>query len=245
MVVPLASPRGTWIRLDDQMFDHPKTLALVDDDVRAALLHIAAICWCSRFSTDGAIPGAAFPSLAAKVAAGQDQARVLVDHGHWKPTETGWQIHDYLDWQQSKEEVEAKRAQDRERKRRQRDKERDADRAPPDVTPGVTRDGTRESQRSETETETENNSRITGEGFAEFWALYPRRDGKKLERAKALQQWKKLSTAEKAAAMVGVKNYADSGVRAKDAFRWLRDECWPDWQTPADTGQGEEDEPWL
>lgn len=65
--------------------------------------------------------------------------------------------------------------------------------------------------------------------FPPFWELYPARNGKKLEKAKAEQQWGKLSTAEREAAMVGVANYAASGVMPKDAFRWLRDHLWLEW----------------
>lgn len=71
------------------------------------------------------------------------------------------------------------------------------------------------------------------EDFDEFWRQYPPRDGKKLEKAKAQQLWKRMSQTKRDLAMVGVGNYAASGQRAKDAHRWLRDECWNDWQTPA------------
>lgn len=73
----------------------------------------------------------------------------------------------------------------------------------------------------------------TAEEFERFWAQYPRRDGKRLEKGKALAIWKRTSRANRDLAMRAVRNYADSGQRAKDAHRWLRDECWNDWQTPA------------
>lgn len=81
------------------------------------------------------------------------------------------------------------------------------------------------------------------EGFNDFWRIYPARDGKKLEKRKAEDQWKRMSKAKRNAALVGVANYAASGQRPKDAFRWLRDECWEDWQTPAEPDRPKQREP--
>lgn len=73
--------------------------------------------------------------------------------------------------------------------------------------------------------------------FADFWNLYPPRRGIKVEKQKAQEQWKKLSLDAQASAMTAVVNYADACKRdvtiAKDAFRWLRDKTFEDWQTPA------------
>lgn len=77
---------------------------------------------------------------------------------------------------------------------------------------------------------------VDDRGFDAFWEAYPRRNGKKLGRGDALKQWRRLKAPERDAAMVGVGHYAAAcldGQLAKDAFRWLRDRCWEDWQTPA------------
>lgn len=71
------------------------------------------------------------------------------------------------------------------------------------------------------------------EEFAEFWKLYPPRNGKKLDRAKAATQWAKLSAAQRERAFVGVGHYAASSELPKDAHRWLRDGAFDEWQTPA------------
>jgi hypothetical protein len=81
--------------------------------------------------------------------------------------------------------------------------------------------------------------------FAAFWALYPDRNGKKLDRGKAEAVWRRLSAAKHRAALVGVENYAASGQMPKDAHRWLRDECWTDWQTPAEEKRSESSSPGL
>lgn len=66
-----------------------------------------------------------------------------------------------------------------------------------------------------------------------FWPVYPDRNGKKLDKRKALDQWNRLSLDDQRAAVKGARHYADSGQLPKDAHRWLRDRCWEEWQTPA------------
>lgn len=74
-------------------------------------------------------------------------------------------------------------------------------------------------------------------GFDHFWAAWPARNGKKLNKAKAVAQWRRLSLDDKKAAWRGAKNYAAASeariAGAMDAFRWLRDRLWVEWQTPA------------
>ncbi len=74
-------------------------------------------------------------------------------------------------------------------------------------------------------------------GFEQFWTAYPKRNGKRLGRGLAEERWKKLSLEERREAYRGALNYAqacDSADQiAKDAERWLRLRCWPEWQEPA------------
>lgn len=76
-----------------------------------------------------------------------------------------------------------------------------------------------------------------GETFGYFWNEWPARNGKKLGRSKAFTIWKRLSLDDRRAAWRGARNYStasNSGLAgAKDAFRWLRDREWDDWQEPA------------
>lgn len=74
--------------------------------------------------------------------------------------------------------------------------------------------------------------------FEEFWEAWPRRNGKKLAKGKARQQWRtKVAPDERERAIRGAHHYrqtSDAGLAgAMDAFRWLRDRSWPDWQEPA------------
>lgn len=114
-----------WIKLDDGFLDHPK---FIEAGPLAAYLNICAIAWCNRNRTDGEIPRGQVPRLVnfegfahhmwqgELVGGGEDAepyeiAAELVSVGLWEPTDKGWRIHDYLDWQASREEIEAARQQ--------------------------------------------------------------------------------------------------------------------------------------
>jgi hypothetical protein len=74
--------------------------------------------------------------------------------------------------------------------------------------------------------------------FIEFWSLYPKRNGKKLGKAKTYAKWTRLKLPQRAAAIAGVRHYraaCEGGATlAKDPERWVRDHCWEDWQEPAE-----------
>lgn len=79
------------------------------------------------------------------------------------------------------------------------------------------------------------------DGFEHFWAVWPKRNGKKLAKDKAHRAWSRLTLPERRDAYRGAMHYAaasNAGLAgAKDAFRWLQGREWPDWQTPAQAGQ--------
>lgn len=95
----------TWLRLDDKMSRHAKIVGLTDPAFR---LHIHALLYCAEQATDGRVLSAAAPTLSAhrnKPAL----IKELVDAGLWETLVGGWEIHDFLDWNPSKEETEKKR----------------------------------------------------------------------------------------------------------------------------------------
>ncbi len=69
-------------------------------------------------------------------------------------------------------------------------------------------------------------------GFDHFWNLYPSRNGRKREKAKAISQWKRLSASDRQRAIQAAPTYAAEEKFIKDAFRWLRDRSFEDWLTP-------------
>lgn len=73
---------------------------------------------------------------------------------------------------------------------------------------------------------------LNDDGFDEFWAQYPRRNGKRGWPAKAKERWCKLSKKDRALAMRAVGNYAAAakgGWKPKDAERFLLMDYWREW----------------
>jgi hypothetical protein len=136
----------TWIKLHNNFFRNPKVLAAGED---AALLYIQGLVYCSDSLTDGSIPTAALRTLTAKKDA-RTLARVLVREGLWMETATGWQVHDYLKVQRSREQVESIREAGRERQTKLRQSRRSDG-----VTTGVSHtEVTRPDAETDADTET-------------------------------------------------------------------------------------------
>lgn len=116
----------TWVRLDDGFARHPKVVAA---GPLAMAMQVAALGYCNRELTDGFVPrGVARTLLDFEVEhdgkvftlsytcgmAGDDVTAAwvidcLIEAGMWEEAPGGYQIHDYLAYQPSKEEVLALR----------------------------------------------------------------------------------------------------------------------------------------
>lgn len=112
----------TWFRVDDKFHSHKKRMRA---GVAAVGLWTCAGSWCSDHLTDGFVPD--------YVAATFDPdwellAQRLVKAGLWEPAERdgdkGWQFHQWLEQQPSKEQVEAQRAATAKRQQEFRDRAR-------------------------------------------------------------------------------------------------------------------------
>lgn len=100
-----------WVKLDDSMPMHPKLLAA---GVEAFALDVAALAYCNRYQTDGAVATMSLRAVLPSLPDPEAAAARLVEVGRWDKTEDGWLIHDYLEYQPSKEhqqDVSAKRAE--------------------------------------------------------------------------------------------------------------------------------------
>jgi hypothetical protein len=95
----------TWVKLDDHFADHPKIVGLSDAAYRA---YVDGLCYCARHLTDGAIP------LAVVKVVARGRGRVILEleaNGLWDQNGKGVNVHDYLEFQLSRSEVEAARLQ--------------------------------------------------------------------------------------------------------------------------------------
>ncbi|MBU2685791.1 MAG: hypothetical protein KKF27_21330 [Gammaproteobacteria bacterium] len=104
-----------WSKLDDQFHDHPKVAAA---GVMATGLFALALSWTADKLTDGFIPTNMVRRLAADVDDPIALAEKLVRVGLFEKREDGYQIHDYLVYNPSKEDVLKRRAERQEAGRR-------------------------------------------------------------------------------------------------------------------------------
>lgn len=121
-----------WVRKDDQMPIHRKVAPLSDAAYR---LHDEALCWASRNLTDGTIGVAELPEISKrgrlKLADELVARRLWHRAGDECPSEQcppagpdGWVIHDYWDYQPSKEKVLREKGAKADRQRRWMDARR-------------------------------------------------------------------------------------------------------------------------
>lgn len=115
-----------WFRVDDGFDNHPKILAAGN---AAAGMFARLGAYCARYSTEGRIPD----SIVRTYGTTRERDR-LVAVGLLKHVDDGWQLHDYLDYNPTAEQVKASRQANAERQRRFRESRRDT----PPARNGVT-----------------------------------------------------------------------------------------------------------
>lgn len=102
-----------WFRLDDSFHSHPKVIAAGNEAVG---LYVRCGTYAADHTTDG------FVSKSIVLLYGSEAlAARLVDAGLWHRTRGGWNMHDYLDYNPSREAVEKERKAAAERQRRSRE----------------------------------------------------------------------------------------------------------------------------
>lgn len=109
----------SWVKLDDQMGDHRKVRRALSDSRPALALHFLAILHCARYLTDGFVDQRFVDDTLPKRER-NSAVSALIANGLWKTEREGFRVHDYLDYNPTREKVQALRASDAERKRGQR-----------------------------------------------------------------------------------------------------------------------------
>lgn len=103
-----------WVRIDESMPDHPRTLALMGSGRNAGAdfgFLVAMICYSSRVGSDGFVPQSALVRCASwrtdSRQVGRTAAR-LASVGYLEPAnirgQVGWQIHKFSEYQRTKDE---------------------------------------------------------------------------------------------------------------------------------------------
>ena len=103
-----------WVRIEDTVTEHPKHLRA---GPMACWLWVCGLAYCQRQLTDGFIPLAAVPMLGVTGAArALKLANVLVEVGLFDQADGGFAVHDYLDFNDTREQAIVRRNQQHEDK---------------------------------------------------------------------------------------------------------------------------------
>ena len=144
-----------WVRIDDGFARHPKIAAV---GPLGMAMQVAGLCYCNRELTDGFIPRSVAATLIHWETEDPDDggynaigvlvdrgnlggdaspafqvdwthvADLMVKHGVWEQVPGGYRIHDYSDYQPSKEQVLREREQGAKRQAEWRSRHRNDDR---------------------------------------------------------------------------------------------------------------------
>jgi len=130
---------SSYFPLDVNFFDHPKSVGLSDKAVR---LYLSSIAYSNRLMTDGFIAGAIagrlveWDHLDPNAQTPEDCAAELVKADLWEPVDGGFEVHDFLEHNRSREERVGDREKERLRKAAYRDKQRESHQDDPDPGDG-------------------------------------------------------------------------------------------------------------
>lgn len=119
----------TWFKVDDQWLRHPKTQALSKD---GKLLWLAGGLHCAAHLTDGVILKTSLRLIAAEADVKPTTVAELIAVGLWHEEADRYVVHQWLDYQPSRESVEGERAKARERMKNKRSSSGEV---PPNVPP--------------------------------------------------------------------------------------------------------------
>lgn len=112
-----------FLLIDETFPENPKIDELSDAAFR---LHVTALCYAARNLTDGHITKSALKRCTKGARTSARRAHELTQSGCWEVhpdgDEHGWIIHDYLDWNRSRENILEQRKANAERQRRWREK---------------------------------------------------------------------------------------------------------------------------
>lgn len=99
-----------WVRIDDAFYDHPAHAGL---ELAAWGLWTWSLAWSNRNLSDGAIP----KTVVKRMDPDGEATGALINSGRWLDNGEGVAVHDYLEWQPSKEQILSKRERERQRNR--------------------------------------------------------------------------------------------------------------------------------
>ena len=197
----------TWVKLDDQFYEDDAVLELTSPSSLA--LYVVGLAYCGNKLNDGLIPRSALRrKLLSAAFADQSHADELVLVGLWEIQEHGgYLVRNFLKFNRSRDAVDAKRGEARERGQRRRDSLKSLK---PENSTDVRANAARTSRGvpsvsvSVSEAlDLQLKEKVSADSFDEFYDLYPKKD----KPSDARRAWKKLSAADQRLALDSVKHY--------------------------------------
>ena len=115
-----------WVKLDDDFFENPKTGSLSKG---AKLLYLAGLTYCAKSLTDGKIDARGVRVVRALAEVGAKAVAELEASGRWEKNGSGYNVHDWLEYNPPAARVLAQRKAAKERMHRTRSGERSNEQA--------------------------------------------------------------------------------------------------------------------
>ena len=189
--------RTGYAKLSNEFWRSPSVMEMLDTNPAALGYYVAAVSYASDNLTDGLIEErVAKHSLHVP----EDVINFLVEIGKWETVEGGWLIHNYAKWQNSREQIEAARERDRNRKANNRSEDipngiqSESENTPDGIQPAVNQNTKPKHNNQNDSSNDESNTPQTphrdpdaySDEFEEFWQAYPRKKDKRA----AWKAWK-------------------------------------------------------
>lgn len=222
-----------FFKLDENIWDHPKTLAIEAKYRYAAIgLLVKILGYCSRHLTDGVVPSAVIESKSEL-----KLAEKLISAGYLHTVPDGFAVHDYCDWNRSRADAEDYRTKKQQAGAlggRAKAVASSSKTLAPAEAPASDVLKQRDKRREEREDQTlcaPNGARKEIDAlFERFWTVYPVKKGKPEARA-AFE--KAIKKADIDTLLAAVSRYSDhlaqpKAPQPKYAQGWLNGERWTD-----------------
>lgn len=234
-----------WVRFDDGFFRHPKVVTAGRD---ARDLFMASVFYANSNLTDGYIPEGAIRLIAADagISTHAKQTAALLKVGLWLNAEDGYQIHDYLAYQQSATQVKAYREANAKRQEEWRNKKRNkmdnaesnavtntVTNAPVTLSPIPNPITTTNSDELVVPPPPPKGSDEIGAMFDQFWSAYPKKASKQAAiKAFGKVNWRKVDFSTVMAAIETQRRSTqwtkDNGEFIPYPATWLNGAKWED-----------------
>lgn len=103
----------TWVHVDDHLHAHPKFKAAWEREPAAVGLYLLALSHSGAYLTNGHVDTEFVSSWIRSARRRERTVGALVGCGLWTVDGDGWEIHDYLDYNESRDHVLERRRRKR------------------------------------------------------------------------------------------------------------------------------------